>query len=333
MIIFVTGATGVLGRPVVKQLVESGHEVRALSRSPANREQLLQTGAIPLAVDMFEPVSLATALQDCDAVLHLATRIPSVSEMKKPEIWEDNDRIRLEGTRSIITAIESAPSVKTLIYPSISLFYDNGGTDWITADNAAVEPCTVHQSTLVAEEAVLEFARGAQDRKGIVLRFGSFYGPSSPDSVQTLAMAGNGLAMSVADSGAYKSMIWIDDAASAVVDALERAPTGIYDVVEDIPSTQREAIDALANAVGRKQLFTLPRLLLRFVLPTELRRLVARSQRISNIRFCEVTGWRPEVPSQRIGWQLMRDVTNTHGTHLRSDNRNEPGGAASTASV
>ncbi|MCP4318205.1 MAG: NAD(P)-dependent oxidoreductase [Hyphomicrobiales bacterium] len=246
MIVFVTGATGVLGRPVVEQLIRNGHEVRALSRSATNRDQLIHAGAVPLAVDLYEPMSLATALRNCDAVLHLATRIPGVSQLKNRNIWEENDRIRPKGTRFIVEAIRSAPSVRTLIYPSISLFYGDGGQDWISAETATIEPCAVHLSTLAAENDVRMFAEGSPDRKGIVLRFGSFYGPASPDSIQTMGMVHKGMAMPVASGDTYKSMIWIDDAAHAVIDALERAPSGTYDVVEDIPSTQQEALDALA---------------------------------------------------------------------------------------
>lgn len=305
MIVFVTGATGVLGRPVVQRLIQNGHQVRALSRSESNRSALQDAGAIALDADLFDPVSLGSAVQDCDAVLHLATRIPVASELKNQEMWAENDRIRRDGIRNLIAAAENASSVKALVYPSISFFYGDAGPDWISAESADTAPCGVLQSTLDAEAQVKAFSDGSPDRRGIVLRFGAFYGPSSPDSVQAIAMARKGLAMAIAAAPSYKSMIWIDDAAAAVVEAVENAPSGIYDVVEDDPSTQHEAIDALAAAVGRKRLFRLPRFLLRFAVPPELRGILSRSQRISNARFREATGWRPEVPSQREGWRRM----------------------------
>ena len=308
MIVFVTGATGVLGRPVVKRLVQNGHQVRALSRSTNNRDQLLAAGAIPLPADIFDPGSMSSAFRDCEAVLHLAARIPGVSEMKRPGIWDENDRVRTEGTRSIVKAAEASPNVRTLIYPSVSLFYGDGGAEWITAETAKSQPCEAHLSTLTAEDEVRRYTDGSPGRKGIILRFGSFYGPSSPDSVQTMMMAHRGVALPIAPAGTYKSMIWIDDAARAVIDALERAPGGTYDVVEDNPSTQREALEALAIAVDRKRLLKLPRVLLRTAVPADLRRMLLRSQRISNARFREATGWYPEITCQRIGWRLMRDV-------------------------
>ncbi|NJM34403.1 MAG: NAD(P)-dependent oxidoreductase [Rhodomicrobium sp.] len=118
-------------------------------------------------------------------------------------------------------------------------------------------------------------------------------------------MAQKGFAIRLAPQNAYRSMIWIHDAASAVVEALESAPSGVFDAVESEPYTQMQSVHALANATGRKSLLVLPRWLLRIFLPAEMRGLVARSQRISNKRFCNLTGWRPSVPDQQKGWALM----------------------------
>jgi uncharacterized protein YbjT (DUF2867 family) len=76
MKVFVTGATGVLGRPVVRRLVAAGHTVRGLSRSPENAALLRRLGAEPVDADLFDLVSLQMALRDADAVFHLATKIP-----------------------------------------------------------------------------------------------------------------------------------------------------------------------------------------------------------------------------------------------------------------
>ncbi|MCY6381070.1 NAD-dependent epimerase/dehydratase family protein [Hoeflea prorocentri] len=321
MIIFVTGATGVLGRPTVQRLVQNGHQVRALSRSEANRHIIMEDGAIPMAADLFDPLSVTSALHDCEAVLHLATRIPPVSSMKNPGAWDENDRIRREGTHCLIRAAERTSSVRTFVYPSVSIFYGDAGPQWVSAEDAAIEPLEIHRSTIDAENAVLGFSKTGPHNKGVVLRFGNFYGPTSPDSAQTIAMARKGFAISVAPSPAYKSMIWIDDAASAIVEAAESAPTGLYDVVEDDPATQFEAIAAIATAVRRRRLLKLPRVLLRIAIPKNLRDLLTRSQRISNTRFRDVTGWRPQVPSQRIGWQMMAqkdkstdETPSLHGT-------------------
>ena len=309
MIVFVTGATGVLGRPVVRLLRSAGHEVKALSRSPANRELLETLGAIPVEADLFDANSMAEAIDGCDAVFHLATKIPAAADMKKRWIWNENDRIRRVGMRAITEAAMQTDGVRSILYPSVSLFYASSGDAWIDASNATTDAARLLLSTLDAEAYVAKFAASTPDRRGVVLRFGAFYGPASEQSEQTLVMARKGFGMRLAAPRAYRTAIWIDDAASAVLKALEKAPSGVFDVVEDAPATQSEVMAALAEAVGRKKLWTLPRAFLRFVLPADLRTLLARSQRISNARFREATGWAPQVPNQWDGWSRMARAT------------------------
>ena len=305
MKLFITGATGVLGEPVTRQLIEKGYTVKALSRSENNRLRLTEWGATPVNATLFKAESLASALSDCEAVLHLATKIPRVADMKKPGAWTENDRIRRDGMRAIVTAASQVPSVHTIIYPSVSFLYADSGDRWIDSENASLDVAAPMKSTLDAEADVAAFAGSRPERRGVVLRFGSFYGPGSADSRQALDLARKGLTIGLARRDAYRSMIWIADAASAIVHALENAPSGLFDVVEAEPFTQARSTQALAQAVGRRSLFVAPKWLLRFLLPGDMRRLLARSQRVSNRRFCEETGWNPSVPSQQEGWALM----------------------------
>src|SRR5919198_637262 len=97
--VFVTGGTGVLGRPVVRSLLAQGHRVRVLAHSPENGRTISQLGAEPVQADLFDPTTLARALGDAEAVLHLATRIPPSNRMGKAAAWAENDRLRTEGTR------------------------------------------------------------------------------------------------------------------------------------------------------------------------------------------------------------------------------------------
>ena len=252
MTVFVTGATGVLGRPVVRMLRNTGHSVRALSRSASNDELLTSLGAEPVDADLFDAGAMAEAIQGCEAVLHLATKIPATSDLKKPGAWDENDRIRRDGTKAIVDAALRHDGVRTVLYAGISFFYGDNGSEWLDALNAVPEASGPFRSTLDAEAEVARFDASADDRRGLVLRFGSFYGPDSAFSRDAVAMARKGFALQTAPASAYRPMIWLDDAATAVVAALERAPAGTYDVVEDEPLTQAEAVKALAQAVGAR---------------------------------------------------------------------------------
>src|SRR5262245_12084981 len=102
MKVFVTGATGVLGRPTVQRLVAAGHEVHALARSDKNDERLRQLGATPVRADLFDRSALERTIPGSEAILHLATKIPPFKDATKRESWDENNRIRSEGTRLLV---------------------------------------------------------------------------------------------------------------------------------------------------------------------------------------------------------------------------------------
>ena len=130
MKIFVTGATGVLGRATVPLLLAAGHQVRGLARSAANDTLLRRLGAEPVAVDLVDAAGLRAALVGCDAVLHLATKIPPSSAARKGASWLENDRLRREGTTALVDAA-LAIGVRTFLYPSVTLLYADGGARWL----------------------------------------------------------------------------------------------------------------------------------------------------------------------------------------------------------
>ncbi|HLG63920.1 MAG TPA: NAD(P)-dependent oxidoreductase [Ktedonosporobacter sp.] len=302
MEVFVTGATRVLGRPVVQQLIAAGHHVRGLSRSQENEKELRELRAEPVAANLFDVESLKAAVKGCDAILHLATRIPPTMKMGRLSAWLENDRIRRDGTRNLVEAALAVGGVQTIIYPSFFSVYADSGDKWIDAASTPVQSTTSLQSTLDAEEAAARFASTGNGRRGISLRMGAFYGPEAPSAMEILDYARKGIGAYPGRRDGYVPHIWLQDAASAIVVALtEPVPSGIYDIVDDEPLTRREMFDALAQAVGRKHLLLVPDLLMRPLMGTKYDDM-SRSIRISNRRFKEVSNWQPTVPNAWIGW-------------------------------
>lgn len=305
MNVFVTGATGVLGKATVRQLVKAGHTVFALSRSPKNAELLRQLGAETVAADLFERDSLIKALKNCqaEAILHLATKVPSTMHMGKLSAWQENDRIRRDGTRVLIDAA-LATKVKTVVYPSFYFVYPDQGQQWIDAASTRLpsHPAHVVLSTLDAEAEMARFTETG--RTGIALRMGMFYGPEATSAREQLQMARQGLFALPGSRDAYIPLIWVDDAASALITALNGVPAGIYDIVDDVPLTRDELSLALAQAVGKQHLWHVPGGIIK-LLTGVVSDAAKRSQRISNRRFRELTGWKPKVPNAYEGWHLM----------------------------
>lgn len=300
MNVFVTGATGVLGKPTVRMLLDSGHTVRALARSEDNDSRLREAGAEPVRADLFNPSTLRTAVAGCDAILHLATRIPRSNDSSRRAAWQENDRIRIEGTRNLVdAALESA--VSTFIYPGIVFFYPDRGANWIDSDTRP-DPSPTLISSLKAEAEVDRFTKSG--KRGIVLRMGGFYGPTAGNTNEMLRVARQGIAMIVGPAKAYQPLIWVDDAALAVADALTKAPAGIYDIVDDEPLRRKELASVLAQVVRRGWLFRPPTFLFR-LLAGKNAMFLTRSQRVSNRKFKEATGWYPTVPDARVGFNLL----------------------------
>lgn len=301
MDLFVTGGTGVLGRATVPRLVAAGHRVRGLSRSAGNDAALWGMGAEPVRGDLFAPRSLREAVAGSEEVLHLATRIPPTRRATRAAGWAENDRIWREGTRNLVDAA-LAVGVGAFVYPSVVFVYADGGERWLEA--ASTEPTAtspVVRSTLVAETEVARFAAGGG--RGIVLRMGAFYCPTSAQSEEQRRLARWGVTMLPGAEGAYQSAIWIDDTGTAVIAAVERAPTGIYDVVDDEPMTRADLARALAAAVGRRRLVRPTLAPLRLLGGPAVAALTA-SRRVSNRGFKGATGWAPAAPNARVGLAL-----------------------------
>jgi nucleoside-diphosphate-sugar epimerase len=302
MKIFITGATGVLGRHVVPQLIESGHQVQGLARSEENVEFLQSFGAEPSRVDLFDSTALTRAVDGCEAILHLATRIPSTMNLGKRSAWVETDHIRREGTRNVVDAA-LAQQVQTVIYPSICFAYPDCGAEWIDATLDKLAIGDYYATTFDAEREVRRFA--AAGRRGITLRMGLFYGPESPQSRDQLRFARWGIASAVGRRDAYHPFVVIEDAAQAIVAALEHVPSGTYDIVEDEPPTTAELNAAMAEAAHRHHLRSLPDFLVQMMMGREIMSVMSRSQRVSNRRFKDAAGWSPRYSTSGGGWDRV----------------------------
>ncbi|HET8524447.1 MAG TPA: NAD(P)-dependent oxidoreductase [Thermomicrobiales bacterium] len=306
MKVFVTGGTRVLGQATVSRLIERGHTVKGLIHSAESEEVLRRLGAEPVHGDLFDPDSLRKAMGDADAVLHLATRIPPTNKMKQAAAWAENDRIRTEGTRNLVD-VALASNVQAFVFPGVTLLYPDRGDAWIDAGATKPAPSEPTVTSLTSEAEVARFA--ATGRRGVTLRLGPLYGPTSPQTQEILAYARKHIAAIFGPQDAYFSSIWVDDAAAAISTAMERAPSGVYDIVDDEPLTRREFNTAVAEAVGKKRLWQPPAFLARMFAGATLYEMLGRSQRVSNRRFKEATGWTPSVPNARIGWHLLGSQT------------------------
>lgn len=293
MKVFIAGATGVLGRATVPRVVAAGHEVVGVARSEAKADQLRSQGAQPVAVDLFDPAAVRGVLEGCDAVVHMATSIPPMSKALGRDAWTENDRLRREGTRILADAAIDA-GVTVFVKETVCFYYPDCGDEWIDED-VPVERSDFSAASLDAEDTVRAFTGAA--RRGVVLRFGLFYSADARSTQESLKSARFGMGPMLGPPGAYQPSISVDDAATAVVAALD-APAGTYNVADE-PITKRQWNDAFAEAFGTRRLRSTPKLLLR--LGGKKVGVLGASRRVSSLRFRQASGWAPIFPDATVG--------------------------------
>jgi nucleoside-diphosphate-sugar epimerase len=300
MKVFVAGATGVLGRPTVRALVEAGHAVRGTARGPEKADLLRSLGAEPVEVDLFDPDALRAGIAGSEAVLHFATKIPPIMRMRWKGAWRENDRLRTLASRHLVdAAINSGAQV--FVYESITFIYGEHGDEWIGEDGSLSISWASLKSTLDAEGETKRFTEGGG--RGISLRYAAFYAPYAQSTLDTIRLARRRMFPVPGDGSNFVSSIHVDDGATAAVAALQ-APAGVYNVTDDEPLRMRDYGRAITDAVGRKPPRRVPTWLFGLVGGGPAKYILS-SQRVANARFKEKTGWAPKYRSAREGFQQV----------------------------
>ena len=157
MRIFVAGATGVLGRRVIPQLVHAGHQVTGAARTPANQAMLERMGAAFARVDLFAPATLASTVRGYETVVNLAPHVPPSSRSFLPGAWRETDRIRRVGAANLMKAA-LVGGARRFIRESFAPIYPDQGEEWID-ERAPVRPARYNRGVIDAEVAAEHFTR------------------------------------------------------------------------------------------------------------------------------------------------------------------------------
>jgi nucleoside-diphosphate-sugar epimerase len=305
MKVFVAGATGAIGRPLVPKLVAAGHEVTGMTRREERAARLREDGARAVVCDVFDGDALREALVAAapEVVVHALTALPQKFNPRSDYLAETN-RVRTEGTRNLIAAARAA-GVRRIVAESVAFFYEPEG-DWIKEEDAPLflEPIGRFGPALEALTELEREVNGTEGIEGVVLRFGWFYGAG------TYYARGGSLAEETmkrrnpivgGGSGRF-SFVHIEDAADAVLAALERGGPGAYNVVDDEPAPSRDWLPVYAEALGAKPPRRLPAWLVRLVVGKALTEVALQMRGASNAKAKRELGWQPAHPSWRQGF-------------------------------
>ena len=310
MKVFMTGATGVVGRLTVPALVAAGHEVRAVSRRDAAASGLRAAGAEPVTADLFDADAVASAVSGCDTVIHLATNVPTLGKAGRPKGWEMHNQLRTAATDNLVAAARAAGATR-FVKESVTFVYRDGADMWLDETAPLIPDLGLLASTIDGEERALAFA--AAGGTTTILRFGLFYGGAGNRGTTDALKLARFRRSSIAGSpDAFMASIHAEDVATAVVAALG-ASSGVYNVVDDEPMRRRDYLAAFATAFGVKPPKPIPARLMRLGGGSAADGLAA-SQRVSNRKFENETGWAPRYPSARTGWAAV-------GAEYQEENR------------
>lgn len=301
MKVFVTGGTGVVGTRAVPALVAAGHEVTAVARSGAKAALVRSMGAAPVTVDLFDAGAVRAAVEDHDAVAHLATNIPPMTQAARPKAWVTNERLRSEASNHLVDAALAAGAAH-YVQESICFPYLDQGDTWID-EGYPLDHAGVFAGAADAEAAADRFttAGGA----GVVLRFAQFHGTGSSHVASFNALTRRRINPFLGPPEAYSSFVHADDAGTAVAAALT-IPAGTYNVADDEPLTRFDAGRAVAAALGVKAPHAVPAAA-RAIMPALAKALV-KSLRISNAKLKRESDWSPRHPSIRGSWSTDVDA-------------------------
>lgn len=297
MRIYITGATGVLGRRLVKELVQRGHSVAGMVRSSRGEETVRSLGGEPSRAGLFDADALLHDVKGSDVVMHAATSIP-VKMRLKPEDFAENDRIRREGTR-ILTECAAKAGAKKLIFQDVVWVATPPDGSYFDESSPVSSDRSV-QSGIDGENTVLE-AGGKYGLIPTVLRCGFFYGS---DTAHTRTM-GQGLKnrkFPILGSGdSIWSLVHIDDVASAFVTAALEDLPGIWHVVDDSPVNVSEFLNGFAERLGAPAPYRIPTWLARFLTGSYLVNFFTASTNTSNRKLRAGSHWKPAYPTYREG--------------------------------
>jgi nucleoside-diphosphate-sugar epimerase len=309
MRVFVAGATGVIGRPLVARLIEAGHEVTGTTRSSERGGALRDRGAKPVVLDARDTDVLRAAVIEAapEVVINQLTNLPTKINFRKPaETFGPTNELRgIVGPALAGAAAEAG--ARRLISQSVCFMYASNGTKAHGEQDPLLElpPDSPAAQGTVALTALERATLETPTLEGIVLRYGYFYGPEvdfvpsgfTRDEVRRRRYPVLG------DGTGIFSLVHVDDAASATVSALERGQPGIYNVCDDEPAPQAEWLPAYAEAIGAKPPRRIPVWLAGLLAPKQAVLLATRLEGASNEKAKRELRWQPRYPSWRQGFR------------------------------
>jgi 2-alkyl-3-oxoalkanoate reductase len=308
--VFLVGAASAIGRRLVPLLVERGDAVLGTTTSAGKTEEIAGLGAEPVVLDVLDRAATvaATVTAKPDVVIHQATALSGTFDVKNADrFFTQTNKLRTIGTDNLLAAAREA-EVRRVIAQSYTGWPNARGHGLANEDDPRdPKPAGKARQTIAAIGHVESVVPAMDSIEGVVLRYGSFYGPGTsmgPDGEITERVRKRQFPI-VGDGGGVWSFVHIDDAAAATVAALEQAKPGLYNICDDEPAPVREWLPAFAEAVGAKPPMRVPAWIGRLAIGENGVRMMTAIRGSSNAKAKRELGWVPAHPSWRGGFRTF----------------------------
>jgi nucleoside-diphosphate-sugar epimerase len=308
MKVFVTGGTGALGRFLLPQLVESGHEVYALTRSFAKAELIERTGATAVVGDPLDKAQLTAAVRraEPEVIVHELTSLSSVGNFRKfDQEFALTNRFRTEVTDTLLAAARTIGTRRFIAQSFCGWPYaKKGGPAKTEEDPLDPKPPENFTKTMAALRYQENKLQSTTFLEGIALRYGNFYGPGNTigkGGTVYKAVRKRQLPV-IGGGGGVWSFIHTIDAARATAIAVTRGAPGIYNVVDDEPAKVSVWLPALARAIGAKPPYRIPHWLGELLVGKAGVAMMTQVRGGSNAKARRELGWAPVYSSWRVGF-------------------------------
>jgi nucleoside-diphosphate-sugar epimerase len=304
MRVFVTGGTGALGQHLVPGLVAAGHQVTATTKTPGKVAQLRAAGAEPAVVDGLDRAAVTAAVRAArpEVIVHQMTALAGLRSLRTPDrVFAVTNELRTRGTDNLLAAAAEAGTRRVIAQSYTGWPNERSGGAVKTEDDPLdARPIPSAARTLAAiryvEETVPRLAP-----EGIVLRYGSFYGPGASQVLLDF-LRKRQLPVIGAGTGIW-SFIEITDAAAATVRAVDQGAPGVYNVVDSDPAPVAEWLPYLAGVAGAKPPLRVPGWLGRLLAGEFVVTQMTSARGSANEKARKEFGWEPCYASWREGFR------------------------------
>jgi nucleoside-diphosphate-sugar epimerase len=304
MRVFVTGATGALGRHLVPGLVAAGHEVTATTRTLGKAAQLRAAGAEPAVVDGLDREAVIAAVRAAapEVIVHEMTALGDMGTPRQLDRdFAVTNELRTRGTDNLLAAAAMVGTRRVIAQSYTGWPNERSGGPVKTEDDpldARPVPSSVRSMAAIrhVEEAV-----PAAVPEGIALRYGFFYGHGASDAMLDV-VAKRRMPVVGGGTGVW-TFIEITDAAAATVAAVSGGAPGVYNIVDSDPAPVAEWLPYLAEVLGAKPPLRVPAWLGRMLAGEFLVSWMTCGRGSSNEKARKELGWEPRYASWREGFR------------------------------